>query len=46
MRQRVLVDEAIEVLFQFTGDFDRATRAGMIDEPWGAFVGKALHPFA
>ena len=34
MVQRVLIDEAIEVLFQFAGHFGRATGAGPI-EPWG-----------
>jgi hypothetical protein len=44
--QRVLLDEALEVVFQFTGHFGRSTRAGAIDEALGALVGKTVHPFS
>ncbi|HKH21437.1 MAG TPA: hypothetical protein VKB53_11255 [Gammaproteobacteria bacterium] len=46
MLQRVLLDEALEVLFQCTGHFGRSTRAGAIDEALGALVGKTVHPFS
>jgi hypothetical protein len=44
--QGVLIDEAIEVLFQRTGDFGRSTRARAVDEAWRALVGKAMDPLA
>ena len=43
MLQRVLLDEAIEVFFQCTGHFGRATGAGAIDEALGALVCKTVH---
>jgi hypothetical protein len=46
MLQGVLVDEAIEVLFQLTRDFGRSTGARAITQALGPFVRKALHPFA
>lgn len=42
----VLVDEAIEVLFQFTSHFGRATGAGAIDEALMALVCKTVHPLS
>ena len=44
--QGVLIDEALEVLFQLAGDFGWSTRAGAIDEALGALVGKTVHPFS
>ena len=46
MLQRVLIDEAIEVLFQVAGHFGRSTGAGTIEQALGALVGKAIDPFA
>ena len=46
MLQGVLIDEAIEVLFQCAGHFGRATGAGTIEQPLGALVGKAIDPLA
>ena len=45
MLQRVLIDEAIEVLFQRAGHFRRATGTRTIYQPLDALVGKAMHPF-
>jgi hypothetical protein len=42
--QGVLIDEAIEVLFQLTGDFRRSTGAWAVDEALRALVGKAIDP--
>jgi hypothetical protein len=44
--QRVLLDEAIEVFFQFTGHFGRATGAGASDEALGALVCKTVPPLS
>jgi hypothetical protein len=46
MLQGVLVDEAIEVLFQRAGHFGRTTRAGAVDKARGAFMCKAIDPLA
>ena len=46
MVQRVLIDEAIEVLCQCAGHCGRATGAGTIAQPLGALVGKAIDPLA
>ena len=46
MLQRVLIDEAIEVLCQCAGHCGRATGAGTIAQPLGALVGKAIDPLA
>jgi hypothetical protein len=43
--QGVLLDETLEVLFQFTGHFGRSTRARAIHQPLGTLVGKAVDPF-
>jgi len=45
MQERVLVDEAIQVLFQGICHFRRATRAGAIHQAWDSLVGKAMDPF-
>ena len=42
MLQRVLIDEALEVLFQLARDFWWPAGAGAIDEARGALVGKAM----
>jgi hypothetical protein len=44
--ERVVIDEAIEVLFQLTGDFAWSTRARAVKEAWRALVGKAMDPLA
>jgi hypothetical protein len=46
MGQRVLLDEAIEMLFQGTGYFGRSTGARAVEEARGTFMGKAMDPFA
>ena len=46
MLQGVLVDEAIEVLFQRAGDFGRSPGAGAIPQPPRALGGKAMDPLA
>jgi hypothetical protein len=46
MLQGVLINEAIEVLFQRAGDFGRSTRARAINETLCAVVGKAIDPLA
>jgi hypothetical protein len=43
--QGVLIDEAIEMVFQLAGDFGRSTGARTIHQTPGALVGKAMHPF-
>jgi hypothetical protein len=43
--QGVLIDEAIEMVFQLAGDFGRSTGARAIHQTPGALVGKAMHPF-
>jgi hypothetical protein len=44
--QRVLIDEAIEVLFQLTRDLGRSARAGAVHEAWRTLVGKTMDPLA
>jgi len=44
--QGVLIDEAIEVLFQRARDLGRSTRAWAVDEAWRALLGKAIDPLA
>ena len=46
MLEGVLVNEAIEVLFQLARDFGRSTGAGVVHEAWRALVGKAMDPLA
>ena len=46
MVQRVLIDEAIEMLFQCAGHFGRSTGAGTIEQALGALVSKAIDPLA
>jgi hypothetical protein len=46
MLERVLIDEAVEVLFEGAGDFARPTGTGAIQQALGTLLGKALHPFA
>src|SRR2546428_12389990 len=43
--QGVLIDEAIEMLFQLTSYFRWSTGAGTIEQALGALVGKAMQPF-
>jgi hypothetical protein len=42
--QGVLINEAMEGLFQLTGDCGRSTRARAVDEALRALVGKAMDP--
>jgi hypothetical protein len=44
--QGVLIDEAIEMLFQFTRHFGRSTGTGTIEQASGALIGKAMDPLA
>ena len=44
MLEGVLINEAIEVLFEGTGHFRGATGAGTIEQALGALVGKAIDP--
>ena len=44
MLKRVLIHEAIEVLFQRAGDFGWATRAWAIHQALHPLVGKAVDP--
>jgi hypothetical protein len=46
MLQRVLLDQAIEMLFQLARDFGRSTGARAIDQALGALVGKTVHPLS
>ena len=46
MLHGVLIDEAIEMLFQFTSHFRWSTGAGTIEQALGALVGKAIDPLA
>ena len=46
MLQRGLLNEAIEVHFECTGDFGRSTGARSIQQALGPLLRKALHPFA
>jgi hypothetical protein len=46
MLQGVLVDEAMEVLFQRAGDVGRSPGAGAIHQPPRALGGKAMDPCA
>jgi hypothetical protein len=43
--QGILIDEAIEMLFQFTGHFAWATGARTIHQTLRALAGKAVDPF-
>jgi hypothetical protein len=42
--QGVVIDQAMEVLFQLTCDLTRSTGAGVVHEAWRALVGKAMDP--
>ena len=44
--QGVLINEAMEVLFEGTGHFRRATAARAIHHPLHPLVGKAIDPLA
>jgi hypothetical protein len=46
MRERVLIDETIEVLLQRTRDFARLPWPGTIEQTWGTFLVKAVHPLS
>jgi hypothetical protein len=46
MLQGVLLDEAIEGLFQGTGYFGWSTRARAVEKARGPFMGKAMDPCA
>ena len=41
-----LIDEAMEVHFEFTGHFGRSTGARAVDEALDTFIGKAMDPLA
>jgi hypothetical protein len=44
--QGVLINEAIEVLFQLARDLGRSTGARSIQQALGPLLRKALHPFS
>jgi hypothetical protein len=46
MLEGVLIDQAIEVLFQLARDFGRSTGARSIQQALGPLLRKALHPFS
>jgi hypothetical protein len=46
MLEGVLIDEAVQVLFEFTRHVGRATRTRTIHQTLRSLLGKALHPFA
>jgi len=46
MLEGVLIDEAIEVLFQRAGHFGGATRAGAVHQALDPLVGEAMDPLA
>jgi len=46
VRQRVLIDEAIEMLCQCTRHCGRSTGTGTIEQASGALIGKAMDPLA
>ena len=46
MVQGILIDQAIEVLFQLTRDFGRSTGARAIQQALRPLLCKALHPLA
>jgi hypothetical protein len=46
MLKWVLIDEAVEVLFEGAGAFARPTGTGAIPQALRPLLGKALHPFA
>jgi len=46
MLQGVLIDKAIEVLFQLAGHLGWSTGARAIDQPLRALAGKAMDPLA
>jgi hypothetical protein len=46
MVQGVLIDEAVEVLFEGTRQFARASGTGAVQQALRSVLGKALHPFA
>ena len=46
MGQRVLIDEAVELLFEFAGHFARTTGARAIQQTLRPFIGKTLYPLS
>ena len=46
MLEKVLIDEAIEVLLELAGHFGRPTGTGAIRQPRDALLVKAMHPLA
>ena len=46
MLEGVLLDQALEVLFQLAGDFGWSSRARAIPQALGPLLCKALYPFA
>jgi len=46
MLQRVLIDEPIEVLCEFTGHLRWSTRTGAVDQALRALGSKAIDPLA
>ena len=46
VRQRVLIDQTIEVVFQLAGDFGRSPRERAIHQSLRAVAGKTMDPLA
>ena len=46
MVQGVLIAEAVEMLFEGTRHFARASRTGAVQQALRSLLGKALHPLA
>ena len=46
MLQGVLIDEAVEMLFECPRDFRGSTGARAIHQALDTLIGKAMHPFA
>ena len=46
MLEGVLIDETVQLGFQFTGHFERSPATGAVQEAAGAFASKTLHPFS
>jgi hypothetical protein len=46
VRQGVLLDEAMEVLFQRARDLRRSTGTGVVHEAWRTLMAKAMDPLA
>jgi hypothetical protein len=46
MRERVLIDETVEVALPLARDFARLPRTGPVDEPLGTLLAKTMDPLS